>query len=752
MSPENHPPNQSSQYGLFGRGKSPSNDPIVNFFGALSRQQWDEALSFLNKIEASAAHHDSSFRALLEQNHQGPDGYTAIHRLILESQVTLLKKLHQLGIDIFAPTQPRRGYQMSALHLAVDLGVAPSAALLVELGADLEQISPQGRTPLMVALEHSMRGYSKDIVRYSKDSVIGVLLDAGASLENVPDSFLFGAYLQGQRIDADLQNRDLRGANFVDADLSAALLDGAQLQDAVYSSHTVFPKNFNPREHHMIPASLVHDGENEIEIGIDELMAYNQQPPPWRYYYDVQSTDYNAAVADQLSAEENRLRQRGASERDIFHYRAAFEAATFPRDEVRAGGQPFLRLFPGLTTNLPPGSVDQLLAVFEANLDSFDPPLGDHLNMAEFFALLNHPGLREITPESVGALTSLITAADRWLIKDEKTKVTVDHVLAWRDLGYLSYAHLGLKYDAKRVNADALRLPCLLEQFGYERILGRATDSEYQIEQQLFKGYGPGYRLTLNHMNQRYLELFNFPVDREFYFEARRGYFMLSLEALGTLIVRNSSPHFGRDLLPVPALFSYKAINTSLTTKELESLDDAEIFGSFRSVLNLELNLIERGSTKKFEKRLLKLTTLMRAALSAYDVWKFDTEYPRAYANIDGDIAGGYNSIGFRALIDDMETRFQAAQGNSNEVVPALAFAAHGQPAWNFCPWEDRSGREHRKFTITQPRLEVMRAMADRGRFAVSDSELAASEVRSFFEAGFHYQGRLVLVDTESEV
>ena len=749
MSLEHQPPHEPLRSGLFGRSKPQSNDPLIRFIGAISRSEWQVAEQLLAQIESHNYQADPVFRETLENSHHGANGYSPIHTMVAESQIGLLRDLHKLGINIFGLTQPSRGLQLSSLHLAVDLGAVESVKLLVELGADIEELSAHGLTPLMVALEHSMRGYSNDASRrYFKDNVIAILLDAGADLTKVSDNLLPGAYLHGQRINADLTRRDLRAANFVDADLSQAKLDQANLQDAIYSSATKFPADFDPQQHGMVAAALVHDGENEFEMGLDELIAYNQQAAPWAYLYDKRSDEYSTRLADRLSNEENRLRHLGASERDIFHYRAAFDCSAFPKADLGGDGQPFLRLFPALTTNFPPGSVDQLLAAFELTLDDFDPPRGGHSNMAEFFALLNHPGLSELTPETVGALTSLITAADHWLLRDEETNITVEHVRAWRDLGYLSFAHLGLKYDAKRINHDGLRLPCLLEQFGFERIATRETDFDYQIGQQPFKGYGSGYKLILNDQNRPFLERLNFPLDLDFYLEARRGYFLFSQQSLGTLLVRNSSPHFGRDLLPVPALFSYEKVIRQLTVDQLEAIDDVEIFRMFQSVLSIDLNL----SHNRFEHTLLALTSNLRAALAAYEAWKFETEFSRAFKLVDGDIVGGYNSSGFKAVVDDLEMRFWIAQENPNEAMPALAFAAHNQPAWNFCPWQDRAGIEQRKFEITQFRLDVLRKLANGGRFAVSDSDLAQSEVRSFIEAGFHYQGRLVLVDSEGEV
>ena len=740
MSLEQQPPRRRSQYGLFGREKFSGTDTLIQFAGAIANEQWDGAFNLLEQLAVGIGRSDPALCSFLEENYNRSNGYAPIHKMIVEAQIKLLSKLHKIGVNIFGQTSPRSGDPIPALHLATELGVVDSVELLIDLGADVEGLNASGKTALRVAIESSGRGYQKD-------RIVEVLLQAGADLAVVPDSVLHGAYLQGQTINADLRGRDLRNANLIDADLSAARLDQALLQDAIYSARTLFPPNFNPGEYGMLAGTHVHNGENEDQMSEDELIAHNLQDPPWGYLCGNDANELQRELAYGLAADEQNLRQMGASERDIFHYRAAFICSDNPGQERQSLGHPFLRLFPALTTNFPPGSVNSLLSGFESELDGFDPPQGTHSNMAEFFALLNHPGLNELTSETVGVLTSLITAADRWLDKDSETDISIEHVKAWRDLGFISFAHLGLKYDAMRTFDAGLRMPCLLERFGFERIQPRETDFEYEIGNQTFSGYGPGYQLRVDSSNRELLEQHGFPVKRPFYLEARRGYFLLSFEGLGTLVVRNSSAHFGRDLLPVPALYSHQAINTPLHERDLQLLDDAEVYASYQSVLNVDLNL----KKKHFDNRLLTLTSALRAFLNAYDAWKFDTEYPRAYKDFDGDIVGGYNSVGFASVVDDLELRMEATFDNPNAVMPALAFAAHAQPAWNFCPWEDRKGIEHRKFPINRPRLDVLRALANGGRFAVSDLDLAETEVRSFFEAGFHYQGRLVLVDPDQE-
>lgn len=721
--------------GLFNRTRAPSNHLFLRLSNAIIQSDWNLALEYLKQVETTQLHQDPIFKSIFEENFRGDEGYTLTHCAIVNSQTEILRQLDRLGINVFAATSPRRGASVPGLHLAIEVGAIESIEILLELGANIEEFSSDGLTPLGAALEHSSRGPGPD-------EIIKTLLAAGADFLNVSDNSLNRAYLQGLRIAADLTNRDLRNANLFATDLSEANLDNALLDNAIYGASTIFPEGFNPSAHGMVAAPLVVDGYGEYELSEDDIVQSIHQPPPWDYLVDHQIL---GEIAADLSREEELLKENGASIRDIFHYRAAFQADSFPETGDNLLGQPFLRLFPLLTTDFPPRSVDALLKAFEGELDTFRPPLGNHPNMSEFFALLNHPELTDLTPSTVGALTSVITAADRWLDRDDETEVTVKHVKAWRDFGFLCFGHADFKYDTRQIKLGPLLMPAIVEGFGFERVFERETDSKHYIGNNEYSGYGTGYQLKLDPRNRKFLEEQDFPLDRNFYFEARRGYYILSLEKIGTLVVRNNSAHFGRDLLPVPVLFSYSAIDSPYSEEDLQQFDTTEIYQRFKSALNIDLNITKNH----IERRLLKLSTAMRSVLRAYDAWKFDTQFPRAFVDRDGDIDGAYNSPGFNAVVEYLENSFLINGGTSVNSTPALAFAVNNQPAWNFCPWNDAIGLENRKLNIDHDRLAVLKRLAEGGRFAVSDEELDLTGIRQFFEAGFRYQGRLVLVDPE---
>lgn len=100
--------------------------------------------------------------------------------------------------------------------------------------------------------------------------------------------------------------------------------------------------------------------------------------------------------------------------------------------------------------------------------------------------------------------------------------------------------------------------------------------------------------------------------------ELRRAYIVISKPGLGTLVIRNSSPVFGRNLMAEPAYFHPEKVfgeSTSLFNPD-EDLKDI----AFQGVLSKPLN--QPGFQKQNQKNIRVLLELFEAEMEPYIGWK----------------------------------------------------------------------------------------------------------------------------------
>ncbi|MBY0404792.1 MAG: ankyrin repeat domain-containing protein, partial [Cyanobacteria bacterium] len=214
-----------------------------------------------------------------------------------------------------------------------------------------------------------------------------------------------------------------------------------------------------------------------------------------------------------------------------------------------------------------------------------------HPNEAEFLLLLKHPDALTRDPKHIGFLTTALTGMTRFI--NPPTVTLSDSVVkAWGDIGFLSHAFRFWRFDSTKTKTGGPD-DSLLTQFGFKPL-----HSSTPLNQEFGKGFG------------------YFDPDTGNRFEFRRGFLLAAHPDHGTLIIRNSSKHFGRDLLKHPAYF----LPYALSEKDLETIDLKQIKDQYH-ILNRSLY-----ETPDNNLHIPYLTQALMGLKEEYRRFKFDTQ------------------------------------------------------------------------------------------------------------------------------
>jgi len=282
--------------------------------------------------------------------------------------------------------------------------------------------------------------------------------------------------------------------------------------------------------------------------------------------------------------------------------------------------------------------------------------------LAEMFLLLssNKSPIEENNRTFTNAVSDAVGSINHYYWQHQiQDFINPDNVrLLWKDIGQKTH-------DFSRYTFDTIRLfgkeqkESLLEKYGFVRI-------EHDNE----KLFGPGYFIT------------NFQkpesgIDTNTTIELRRGYTLVSNKNYGTLLIRNSSPVFGRDLLVYPAYYSKE----NITSGQLKSFDIYEkIKGhSFHRILAPHFYRSE-----KYVNNMLFLMGELKKLTDDYRHWKLDTR-----SIIEGTLKGsfkGYQQKGFEWFI---RMAYYAAYYNEQHSLPPLQIALVNakKPIWTHQPY-----------------------------------------------------------------
>lgn len=349
-------------------------------------------------------------------------------------------------------------------------------------------------------------------------------------------------------------------------------------------------------------------------------------------------------------------------------------------------------------------------------------PIGHHPNEAEMLLMLHHPGvLQGWAGESItGALTSITYFMGKGI-----NTLPYSIVKSWGQIGFLAHSFQFWRYDTQGKGES------LFARYGFKPLEGRTTD----------KIYGQGFVIDKSMKP-------DVPLAPKTLIEFRRGYILVSHPDYGSLLIRNSSPVFGRNLLKHPAYYS----PNTLSQEELQDFDPARR-KDFMPILSLSLYKNYETAprrwlpTQPFKGKTFDLTmsALLQEVLNLkedYRKWKFN---PQAFK---GNVFQGEKSKGFGAFVAEIN---QLALFNNvgwkTLPVPDLAFVDPNQPPITPHAFMDWEVNLHDRFKLTPERLKELNAYAD-GSWNRKD--FPRSEWALFVQNGINHNAELVMLYPET--
>lgn len=142
--------------------------------------------------------------------------------------------------------------------------------------------------------------------------------------------------------------------------------------------------------------------------------------------------------------------------------------------------------------------------------------------------------------------------------------------------------------------------------------------------------------------------------------ELRRAYIVISKPGLGTLVIRNSSPVFGRNLLPEPAYFHPTRLCTGMGTL-FDPQNDLEKGTGFMSVMDKEMNGLDIQQT--MHERIASLLETFETSMEAYVDWKCGFK--------DGIAPAGFRDILYASMMSAVEEGRMTPFSNKKRIKPA---------------------------------------------------------------------------------
>lgn len=350
--------------------------------------------------------------------------------------------------------------------------------------------------------------------------------------------------------------------------------------------------------------------------------------------------------------------------------------------------------------------------------------------LPELLAFLKHPhaskGESELTTLALNAISP-------------KETPYVSHSLfsSYQKIGVLCHSFQKWRFEAMRTLARAGGgASSLLEAFGFTPIPARTTD-ETRGE---VKGFGPGFLLRPKMKSSSDSYRGGSSRDITATIEFRRAYLMAHEEYYGTLIIRNSSPHFGRDTLRYPAYWAPPG--RLMNAQAALMLTREEIEKNF-----IPLPLTKNIELWEGEQSISHLVKQIELVSDRFSAWKCDTSADTAWNRGKGAkvLKGGFYSEGFIHLLEVLKTLIKKNEELGTGVVPELAFVHRRSTPWAPYLYKSADGATLSRLSIDERKLSILERLATR-KF-VAEEEINDSGIRAFFqEAGFNMQGELVLL------
>jgi ankyrin repeat protein len=370
-------------------------------------------------------------------------------------------------------------------------------------------------------------------------------------------------------------------------------------------------------------------------------------------------------------------------------------------DPLNPASLSFVSTLPEFLLNHPLNLLNNLLNRIDRFIDVDALHPNYHPNEAELLLLLKHPDGWNRSPEKIGPLRKCLTRISDF--SDMGAKLSDQTVKTWGDIGFLTHGFRAWRYDAIGGSES------LLAQFGFEP----APESR-----PLNEVFGKGF-------------LYQEPSSGSL-IEFRRGYLLVTHPEKGTLVIRNSSPAFGRNLLKHPAYYIKKGLNRDeLLTFDPRSLRDPD------SILNGEHYPNQENASHHSARSISFLTDSILSINTQYRKFKLDTE-----AFDQGEFKG-HLSPGLPKLVKVLNMlQFK------NIPLPDLAFTQSEFPPYQPYHFQDADMKQTDRFRLTPAHLQELNDFVT-GHW--NDQKYRESDwIRFIRQAGVENRGELVMLEPKT--
>jgi ankyrin repeat protein len=426
-----------------------------------------------------------------------------------------------------------------------------------------------------------------------------------------------------------------------------------------------------------------------------------------------------------------------SEERRSREYLHAYQVATTP-GMWHQKNEELLKIIPRILLSEKPTGLTELIASVERLFDHNEDVRGFHPFESELMALVAHPSRNQERLELVRTTVLALTSINRFL-NTNIFSVPASTVSLWGRIGVLGLSFRRWKWDTQGVVLGDSRAESLYEKFGFEPLPTQSL---------LSSPFGSGF--SLSHRRKEMIgrqarsrdaqSVF----DADTYIEHRHGYLLASHPIAGTLIVRNSSPVFGRDVLAHPAYYSRFAPGQGFAKDEFSVLTVLGIEGGFTPILHPSLYEAHSSTVGNIE----VLLSHLEEVATSYGSWKFDTHPVTAWERMEGVgvfMQGGYFSEGYSTLVQTLRKMVTRAMQNEDPY-PELAFFDTGLPPWAPIKFTDMDGRE---FSTLELKPTAVRLLEKLGTSSATKEDFSTDNGRAyhFFQAGLDRGAELVILD-----
>ncbi|MBY0404944.1 MAG: hypothetical protein K2X66_13675, partial [Cyanobacteria bacterium] len=365
------------------------------------------------------------------------------------------------------------------------------------------------------------------------------------------------------------------------------------------------------------------------------------------------------------------------------------------------GNLAFVSLLPQFLLNRSLGFLSYLFNRIENSFDAIVSHRNYYPNEAELLALLKHPELMGRDPEKMRPLTQCLTSISHFI--DYGAKLTDQTLKAWADIGFLTHGFRLWRYDTLGDTNS------LLAQFGFQPAPTPRPFNEV---------FGKGFIYS----------------DKEtgLTLEFRRGYLLATHPEHGTLVIRNSSPVFGRDLLKHPAYYLKKSLTPhEILTFDPRTLNDLDSILHYR---HYPSNLNDKDESSAHG--ISNLTQGIMDLNTRYRKFKIDTE-----AFQKGEFIG-HLVPGLPKIIDVLNKL------QSKKIpLPDLAFVQPEYLPYQPYFYRDADMRKVDRFPLTPQHLKELNDFV-KGQWS-PQKYLESDWIRFLQQAGVENRGELVMLAPE---